>query len=83
MCLNHNVVISYVLLNNSLNIFAWKSKKTYSVVAHSSISSLGGLARCRRGRGTLILGISALAGGGLSLRHVDGVLESLWVRVEG
>lgn len=59
------------------------SVKTYSVVAHCGISRLGGLARCRRGRGSLILGISALAGGRLSLRHVEGVREILWEREEG
>lgn len=51
---------------------------THSVGSHARIAGLGGLAGGSWSWGSLVLGISALAGGGLgSLRHGEGLQESL------
>lgn len=51
---------------------------TYSEVAHhTGLSGLGGLAAGSRGRGSLVLGIGSLAGGGFSgLRHDE--VQRVW-----
>lgn len=54
---------------------------THSVGSHARIAGLGGLACGSWSWGSLVLGISALAGSGLgSLRHGEGRQESLWVQ---
>lgn len=54
---------------------------THSVGSHAGLSGLGGLAGGSWGWGSLVLGISALAGGGLgSLRHGEGLQEILGER---
>lgn len=51
---------------------------THSVGSHARLSSLGDLAGGSVCRGSLVLGVSALAGGGLgSLRHGERLQESL------
>lgn len=60
---------------------------THSVGSHARLAGLGGLAGGSWGWGSLVLGISALAGGGLgSLRHGEGLQESLgerWRKTRG
>jgi len=54
---------------------------THSVGSHARVAALGGLAGGSGGWGTLVLGISALAGGGLGgLRHGEGLQKSLGER---
>lgn len=51
---------------------------THSEGSHAGLAGLGGLAGGSGGWGSLVLGIGALAGGGLgSLRHGEGLQESL------
>lgn len=57
---------------------------THSEVSDAGFSSLSGLASGSRGRGSLVLDISALAGGGLGgLRHGEGSGDSDRERGEG
>lgn len=60
---------------------------THSVGSHAGLAGLGGLAGGSWSWGTLVLGIGALAGGGLgSLRHGEGLQESLgerWRKTRG
>lgn len=60
---------------------------THSVGSHARLAGLGGLAGGSGGWGSLVLGIGALAGGGLgSLRHGEGLQESLgerWRKTRG
>lgn len=54
------------------------SAVTHSVGSHARLAGLGGLAGGSWSGGSLVLGIGALAGGGLgSLRHGEGLQESL------
>lgn len=51
---------------------------THSVGSHARLAGLGGLAGGSWSGGSFVLGIGALAGGGLgSLRHGEGLQESL------
>lgn len=54
---------------------------THSVGSHARLAGLGSLAGGSWSGGSLVLGIGALAGGGLgSLRHGEGLQESLGER---
>lgn len=63
------------------------SAVTHSEGSHARLAGLGGLAGGSWSWGSLVLGISALAGGGLgSLRHGEGLQESLgerWRKTRG
>lgn len=80
----YNLILIYNA-NVDMAIQKNKNKKasavTHSEGSHARLAGLGGLAGGSGSWGTLVLGIGALAGGGLGgLRHGEGLREGPGVR---